>query len=63
MKKVLVSLTLLSCLHVFAQDAVTEKKDTSYWKGAGYFGLTASQTKLSNWQGGGSKQHHPQWYF
>ncbi|MEI6020805.1 MAG: DUF3078 domain-containing protein [Bacteroidota bacterium] len=53
MKKVLVSLTLLSCLHVFAQDAVTPKKDTSYWKGAGYFGLTASQTKLSNWQGGG----------
>jgi len=30
----------------------TEKKDTS-WKVSGFFGINASQTSLSNWQGGG----------
>jgi hypothetical protein len=34
----------------FAQEA---KKDTSYWKKSGSFNLNASQTQLSNWQGGG----------
>lgn len=29
------------------------KKDTSYWQKSGFFGLNASQTQLSNWQGGG----------
>ncbi len=28
-------------------------KDTSYWKKTGFLGLNASQTSLSNWQGGG----------
>lgn len=40
------SLTLFSV----AQDVA--KKDTS-WKTSGFFGLNASQTALSNWQGGG----------
>ena len=38
-----------------AQDALkaeTTLKDTS-WKVAGFFGINASQTALSNWQGGG----------
>jgi hypothetical protein len=29
------------------------KKDTSYWKTAGFLGLNGSITQLSNWQGGG----------
>lgn len=29
------------------------KKDTSYWKTAGFIGLNGSMTQLSNWQGGG----------
>lgn len=33
-----------------AQDA---KKDTSYWKTSGFFGLNLSQTSVSNWTGGG----------
>ena len=50
MKK-LFTLTLLSfTLFSVAQDVA--KKDTS-WKTSGFFGLNASQTALSNWQGGG----------
>lgn len=33
-----------------AQDAA--KKDTTYWKKSGFFGLNASQTAQSDWQGG-----------
>lgn len=36
-----------------AQDIQPAKKDTSYWKKAGFLGLNASNTILSNWQGGG----------
>jgi hypothetical protein len=36
---------------LIAQETV--KKDTSYWKKAGFFGLNLAQTSLSNWQGGG----------
>jgi len=54
MKKIFMSLTLLSAIHLFSQDAAAPaKKDTSYWKTAGFFGLNASQTTLSDWQGGG----------
>ena len=35
---------------IYSQDV---KKDTSYWKHSGYFGLNGSQTWLSDWQGGG----------
>lgn len=50
MKKIF-TLTLFSLtLFSIAQDVA--KKDTS-WKTSGFFGLNASQTALSNWQGGG----------
>ncbi len=35
-----------------AQDS-SAKKDTTYWKKSGFFGLNASNTSLSDWQGGG----------
>lgn len=51
MKKTIISLAIsfVLCLNLVAQ---TTAKDTS-WKTAGFFGLNASQTALSNWQGGG----------
>lgn len=51
MKKTISTLSLgfLLSITTFAQTAV---KDTS-WKTAGFFGLNASSTALSNWQGGG----------
>lgn len=53
MKQILLSLSLVCTVHAFSQLSPGSKKDTSYWKGAGYFGLNASTTQLSNWQGGG----------
>lgn len=53
MKRVflLLALSLFVSSKYYAQDAVTPK-DTS-WKTAGFFGVTASQTSLKHWQGGG----------
>jgi len=49
--KYFLPLILLSItINLFAQQ--TAVKDTS-WKTMGFFGLNASQTALSNWQGGG----------
>jgi hypothetical protein len=39
-------------LQPMQKDTVPTKKDTS-WKITGFFGVNASQTALSNWQGGG----------
>jgi hypothetical protein len=53
MKKIYsLAFILLSALLV-AQEPVAPKKDTSYWKKSGFFGINLSQTALSNWQGGG----------
>ena len=58
MKKIFTSLLLLLSLITTAQDSLQTnaqkplQKDTS-WKTAGFFGVNASQTALSNWQGGG----------
>jgi hypothetical protein len=58
MKKLFTSLLLLLSLIASSQDSLQTnvqkplQKDTS-WKTAGFFGLNASQTALSNWQGGG----------
>lgn len=50
MKKLLLNVFILSSIAISAQEPAA--KDTS-WKTAGFFGLNASQTALSNWQGGG----------
>jgi hypothetical protein len=50
MKKTFTTTLFLFTLIISAQDVA--KKDTS-WKTTGFFGLNASQTALSNWQGGG----------
>ena len=50
MKKIF-TLTLLGFTYVTLAQEPTPK-DTS-WKTSGFFGLNASQTALSNWQGGG----------
>ncbi len=50
MRRSLILFTLAASTAVIAQEA---KKDTSYWKKAGFFGLNASQTAVSDWQGGG----------
>jgi hypothetical protein len=47
MKKTLHCIFLFFCASIAAQD-----KDTT-WKTTGFLGLNASQTALSNWQGGG----------
>jgi len=54
MKKLTFALLLLNSINFFAQDSTTTAtpKDTS-WKIVGFFGLNASQTAISNWQGGG----------
>ncbi len=53
MKKILFILLALSFLRLQSQETNPPLvKDTS-WKTSGFFGLTASQTQLSNWQGGG----------
>ena len=50
MKQIFTILAVTGCLLASAQEA---KKDTSYWKTAGFFGLNFSSTTLSDWQGGG----------
>src|SRR4051794_20254775 len=58
MNKLFIFLSLLFSIKYSAQEqlaqdkAPTASKDTS-WKTSGFFGLNASQTTLSNWQGGG----------
>ena len=54
MKKIALTLLLLNSINFFAQDSTSTvtPKDTS-WKTVGFFGLNASQTSMSNWQGGG----------
>jgi len=51
MRNIVFLLTLLVSGILYAQDAVAPK-DTS-WKTAGFLGITASQTSLRHWQGGG----------
>jgi hypothetical protein len=50
MRKIIFSIFILSSIFIFSQEPTA--KDTS-WKTTGFFGLNASQTSLSNWQGGG----------
>lgn len=58
MKKIFLILPLLLSIRVGAQDQIAQDsakvviKDTA-WKTSGFLGLNASQTALSNWQGGG----------
>jgi hypothetical protein len=62
MKKIIVVVAFLFFGKLFAQDplvlqpakkdTLAEKKDTT-WKVAGFFGVNASSTMLSDWQGGG----------
>ncbi len=62
MKKLLLLLLSVSVVSIFAREKNTlpdslkqskkSQKDTS-WKVTGFFGVNASQTALSNWQGGG----------
>lgn len=54
MKKIIFALLILSSINSYAQDSTSTAtpKDTS-WKTVGFFGLNASQTAMSNWQGGG----------
>lgn len=51
MKKTFIFSLFSLSFSIVAQDVA--KKDTSYWKTSGFFGVNASQTNLSNWQGGG----------
>lgn len=55
------SLSVLACLMTIGISAQTPtgtspeaKKDTSYWKRSGFFGVNGNSTWLSNWQGGGN---------
>lgn len=50
MKQLFTLVALTGCLLASAQET---KKDTSYWKTSGFFGLNFSSTTLSDWQGGG----------
>jgi hypothetical protein len=53
MKKIFIPLLFIYSMYVTAQEpAPAAVKDTS-WKVSGFFGVNASQTALSNWQGGG----------
>ncbi len=52
MKKIIFCLLMLNAYSIFAQDSLVPQKDTS-WKIHGFLGLTASQTSLNHWQGGG----------
>jgi hypothetical protein len=52
MKHILSLTFLLTGFSLLGQTPET-KKDTSYWKRQGFFGLNFSQTALNNWQGGG----------
>ncbi len=53
MKKLFTTLLLsVSCIVLSQETSTVTPKDTS-WKTSGFFGLNASQTALSNWQGGG----------
>ena len=55
MKNIFIQLLLLISLTTFSQNGDSVNvvvKDTS-WKVSGFFGVNASQTALSNWQGGG----------
>ncbi|MBP9069314.1 MAG: DUF3078 domain-containing protein [Bacteroidia bacterium] len=53
MKKIVTLLALAAFNYSTAQESATvTPKDTS-WKTTGFFGLNASQTAMSNWQGGG----------
>lgn len=58
MKKITFSLLAILSLETFANNNLTLTKDSaekkpSNWKTSGFFGVNASQTALSNWQGGG----------
>lgn len=54
MNRLFIFSTLVLCIyHSNAQDSIRPQiRDTS-WKTSGFFGVNASQTSLSNWQGGG----------
>ncbi|MCA0429946.1 MAG: DUF3078 domain-containing protein [Bacteroidetes bacterium] len=53
MKKIIFYLSTLLLISTLSNAQDTIKKDTTYWKKSGFFGLNVSQTALSNWQGGG----------
>ncbi|MBK7666379.1 MAG: DUF3078 domain-containing protein [Sphingobacteriaceae bacterium] len=53
LKNILVVILFLQFANLKSQDSV--KKDTTYWKKSGFFGLNLAQTSLSNWQGGGQE--------
>ncbi|MBX3163484.1 MAG: DUF3078 domain-containing protein [Bacteroidetes bacterium] len=62
MKKITLSLLAILSLETFANNNLTLTKDSlatdsakkeKNWKTSGFFGVNASQTSLSNWQGGG----------
>lgn len=53
MKKTILLLNFLLFIFTLSKAQDTIKKDTTYWKKSGFFGLNISQTALSNWQGGG----------
>lgn len=54
MKQFSIILMWLFAFSAMAQDQVgTTKKDTSSWTKSGFFGVNASQTALSDWNGGG----------
>ena len=55
MKKIFILLFICVSALITAQETTNAKKDTSYWKKTGYFGLNLAQTSLSNWQGGGQE--------
>ena len=58
MKKTFTLLAFLLAGNMIAQTPTEPaKKDTSYWKKGGFFGLNASQTSVSNWQGGGQDNY------
>ncbi|MES2138847.1 MAG: DUF3078 domain-containing protein [Bacteroidota bacterium] len=50
MKNLFIAVFFLTAEILIGQET---KTDTTYWKKSGFLGLNASQTSLSNWQGGG----------
>jgi hypothetical protein len=52
MKKIFTLISVICFIATNAQETRPAAKDTS-WKVSGFFGLNASKTSLSNWQGGG----------
>ncbi len=53
MRKIITTLALFSfSASLFAQDAAPVK-DTTYWKKGGTFGISGTQTSLTNWAAGG----------